>query len=126
MRARVAIVAAAAAAVVVAVLLVRDRSPDPGEGRALAARACSSMREVRDLVAADAAAPAVFAAMDRARDASDDAAERDPAWLPLASGIRAVRLALDEDDPEAAAIGIRVVATHCARAGAPIGASASP
>ena len=101
--------------------LVRDDGPDhvPGE-RSLPERAevsarvaCRAMAEVEDLVRANASADDVFDAVDRASEAGKRAAEDDLKWLPLSSGIEAVKVGLEKNDGPAANIGIRTTRGHC-------------
>lgn len=125
----VAMVAAAAGGVLVvlAVFLLSgifpggSSSPVDQAGSARSAReACRTVRLFLELVRTDAAAHRVLDLLDSAVNAATAAADRDPAWRPLAGGVQAVRLALDEDDPEAARVGLAVVAANCERAGVPI------
>lgn len=122
------IVAAVAVSTVVAaaVLLARSSRPPTGEmerALGLATQACRTVGVFRQQVAANARADRVFALLDGATASAKKAAARDPAWVPLAGGIQAVRLALDKDDAHAARLGMAVVATNCARTEAPLGGS---
>lgn len=80
------------------------------DGRAACAHYATALRLIDDNGSADAVRSALTAAVERA----NDAAERDPAWRPLSSGLGAVRVAVERDDPDAARLGVRVVRAACA------------
>lgn len=114
--------AAAGALVVLAVVRIgRNDSPTGSERAAVRAReACTTMRIFVEQVEADAGARRVLELLDSAMKSAEGAADADPAWRPLAGGIQAVHLAVEEDDPEAARVGLDVVAASCERAELPI------
>ncbi|MCA1711927.1 MAG: hypothetical protein LC789_09990, partial [Actinobacteria bacterium] len=76
--------------------------------------------EFAALVARNATVDEVFAAIDAADAAADEAAAADPKWIALAGATGAIRLALQNDDPDAARVGARSARAGCERVGAEI------
>lgn len=107
------------ALVITAILLNRwDREATPQQrARVLAGQACATMGKVVDAINADAASSRVMNWMDEATAASAEAADLDPRWRSLTSGVEAVHFALKEDDASAARVGISVVEAQCKSAG---------
>ncbi|MCA1830789.1 MAG: hypothetical protein LC663_04665, partial [Actinobacteria bacterium] len=101
--------------VVAAVLvLVTRTTPTPaGRARSYARQACARAAGFERLVDRNAPAPETQDALARALASAQSAQELDPAWLPLASGLRTVQLALQRDDAGAANVGMRVVLGQC-------------
>ena len=84
-----------------------------------AIRACEHIDEFAALVARNAEVDEVFAALDAADDAADEAAALDPHWIALAGATGAIRIALENDDPEAARVGAGTARAECERVRAP-------
>ena len=80
-----------------------------------ARRACAHVDEFATLVARNATADEVFAKLDAADDAADEAAALDPYWIALAGATGAMRIALDNDDPAAARVAAGTARAECAR-----------
>lgn len=89
-------------------------------GRQLARDACSDLGSVVEDVTEDESFDRILSTVRNAETASNRATARDPLWRPLAGAAAAVRHALQEDDPQAATVGLRVAAAECDRAGTPI------
>jgi hypothetical protein len=123
-RRRVLLVAGAVALVVAVVvgLSLRDRGgsnglkdvpPDLPRALVHARSACTSMTRVEELVRANASADDVMGEVGRASASGKEAASYDIKWLPLSSGIEAVRVGLKNDDGPAARVGIQSVRGQC-------------
>jgi hypothetical protein len=101
----------AAAAVIgiagtVAIALSATSTPRAGDP-------CARARTLVALVRANASAREVFDASASGAEATRAAAEADPHWVQLASGMAALDHALHADDAEAARAGIDVVTAAC-------------
>lgn len=88
---------------------------DIARGEALARESCAAFSDAERLIRANESSDDVLASTDRARDKAEAAAEVDPLWRPLAGGTAAVDVALREDDPRAARVGVDVVRAECER-----------
>lgn len=113
------LIASSLALLITAILLNRwdgDATPQQ-RARESARLACSTMERVVDAINADAASSRVMTWMDEATAASAEAADLDPRWRSLTSGVEAVHFALKEDDASAARVGISVVEAQCKSAG---------
>lgn len=118
----------AAAGVIVAMQLVPARrgdssaDPDPGvtaadiaTGKRDADKACDRFARALGQIEENDSADAVLMSLREAVSAGARAADHDPAWRPLASGLQAVQASLERNDPRAARIGVRVVRSACER-----------
>ena len=93
-----------------------DEVPVTAAPAELAEQACAYVtQELPAQVARDAPAEEVLAGIDRTARLTRAAADRDAAYVPLASGVAALREALQHDDPDATDIALRVVVNQCAR-----------
>jgi hypothetical protein len=106
---------------VLAVVLLRSEpapglpklQADPAKGLVAARAACERMATLEELVASNSAVKPVFAAADAASASGKTAAARDVRWVPLSSGIEAVRIGLKKNDAAAASVGIRSTRSQC-------------
>jgi hypothetical protein len=116
--------AIAVAAVLVAVLVVVVRRPthaQPPTGStgvertafADAETACRHMRSLESLVRSNGSADAARKHVRLGEAAARDAAQGDARWVALSGAVMALRVAILEDDPQAAAVGIRSVHAEC-------------
>ena len=120
------IVVIVAAATVAALVIVyaggddrrpaRDSGVDAVAGRDRAARACGHLAEFLRVVERNGSADDANDALDALVADADAAAGHHPEWTQLASGAQALRLGIDEDDPEATALAIRLVRQGCEEA----------
>lgn len=111
------------AVAVAIVVFVQRNKPDATNieiARSSARAACTDLAEVVRQVAEDESFERVLETIQAASSSSNKAAALDPLWRPLAGAVGAVRVALEEDDPHAAAVGLRVADGECARAGVPL------
>lgn len=115
------LIAAIGATAALAFILRGENGSATGQGLVLAKRACSEMGVVIDQVTRNERSDRVLKSLGSAAAAASSAADRDPLWRPLAGAVDAVRLALEEDDPDAARVGLSVVAAQCDRAGVLLG-----
>ena len=80
----------------------------------LAAQACAyATQTLPRQVADDVAADDVLAGLDQARSVAQTAADRDPSWVALASGLATLQRAVQADDPGATDLALRVVQAEC-------------
>lgn len=110
----------AAVAIATAIVVVSRRRDGDDSGLELAQRACSEMQVILEQVSRDERSDRVRISLDSAVMSANRAARRDPLWRPLAGAAAAVRFAIDEDDAEAARVGLSVAAAQCERAGSPL------
>jgi hypothetical protein len=115
----VAAVVIAAAGLAAALLVVTDDDPQPrsAAGQEDARRACRIVADIERRVVANAAAQSIMADLERAEDLARDAAQADPAWIPLSGGVSALRIAFQEDSARSARTGIDVVRSECRQLG---------
>lgn len=125
-----AIVAAAAVATVTFVV-TRSDGGDSGRvapieldeegGREDAVAACSAVVELIRQVRGNRPAEVV---LDQAKEADELAARAsrlDPVWTPLAGAVAAIRVGLEEDDPDAIRLGLQIVREACKGVGVNLG-----
>ena len=79
-----------------------------------AGEACDRFDALLRLVERDGPAPEATRLLDAMAEAGTDASRLDPRWTQLASGMHALRLGFQEDDPEATRIGVDLVRAGCA------------
>jgi hypothetical protein len=92
---------------------VVDGPSEPAANRALAA--CAAADRFEASVKGNADIDTVNRHLDAARRNAREAEQDNSRYTGLASGIEALRIALDTDDAQAARIGIDVVRDECAR-----------
>lgn len=103
-----------AAAVSITVLYFARRARDEPALRE-AKRACLKLEEFQRGVNENDSAERVLADLTEAEKSAKRAADQDQLWIPLLGGVQSIRIALDEDDPAAARVGIVVSRTECAK-----------
>lgn len=88
--------------------------PRGDEPSSAAASSCAHVRATESLIRANALSDRVFAELRSAVDASARAAEEDPVWVRLASGVQTLEYSLRNDDPDASRVGLELVRSICA------------
>ena len=83
----------------------------------LAHAACENMDSVQKLVKGDASANEVFSYLNTAANQIASAANSDPVWISLQSGIDSVQTGLQKNDANSSSLGIAIVRDQCRRAG---------
>lgn len=117
------LVAVVAAALAVIVLMSGPEGPAPepdqpvpadASADGLVADACGYLTgDLRGDVDRDAPAPDVLERVGLAERRAREAAARDPRWVALAGGAGALLEALEQDDPRAASLAMRVITANC-------------
>ena len=117
MRSRVVLVAVAAAVVAVAVgvvvFVVQSGGDTPDSAHELALKACENADKFDRAVRRNDDVDTVNRSLDAARRQSLRAEQMDSQYTGLTSGLEALRIAIDRNDPQAAKIGVEVVRTEC-------------
>jgi hypothetical protein len=95
------------------ILLLKPEDPGLLEAR----KACKSLSLFEQGIERKSGANEVLRNLAEAEKHGKLAANRDPQWVPLLGGIQSVRVALNEDDAQAAQVGIGVTRTECQKTG---------
>ncbi|MDQ1446405.1 MAG: hypothetical protein QOI20_2869 [Acidimicrobiaceae bacterium] len=103
----------AAAAAIAAVLVLTTRDPADNTPRAHAVRACADATRFEAAVKSNAKIDVVDKHLNRARAEAHKAEVGNSLYVGLASGMEALRVAIDRNDGQAARVGIDVVRTEC-------------
>lgn len=106
-----AVTAVALVALVLLPIIGSNDSSDPALERAR--RACEEVEAFERGIEKNDPAEKVLESLSEAEVHAKRAASLDTAWVSLHGGIQSLRLALSEDDPQAAQVGISVVRTEC-------------
>jgi hypothetical protein len=106
------------AGVIVAAVLVLRSGPSPTP-RDNARKACDSAAKFEREVKRNADVDTVNRHLNRARRQAHLAEEADSQYVGLASGLEALRIAIDRNDAQAAKVGIAVVRDECGVVRAP-------
>lgn len=106
-----------------------DKAPVPavvvsGPPATAASQACARATEFEQLVARNGLRPQLESLLRDAVAAARSAAHRDVTYIRLQSGLEALEVALANDDPQAARVGIDVVRAECLALA--VGTPASP
>lgn len=105
--------AVTAVALVALVLLPIIGSNSSNTALERARRACEEVDAFEKGIAKNDPAEEVLKSLSEAETHARRAASLDTAWVPLLGGIQSLQVALNEDDPQAAQVGISVVRTEC-------------
>lgn len=100
-------------AVGVAVFVVQSGGDKADSAHDLAVKACANAAKFDRAVRRNADLDTVNRSLDAARRQSLRAEQMDSQYTGLTSGLEALRVALDRNDPQAAKIGVEVVRTEC-------------
>jgi len=103
----------AARLLTVAVLAFASCSEDDPSAREHAVRACAASVKFEAAVNRNDDIDTVRRHLNKARREAGDAEKKDSLYVGLASGIEALRIAIDNNDGSAAKVGISVVRTEC-------------
>jgi hypothetical protein len=79
--------------------------------------ACGHVKSVQAMVKADSSGQLVFAYLDAAVAEISVAAQTEPIWISLQSGIESIRRGLREDKQADSELGIAIARDQCRRAG---------
>ena len=103
----------AVALVTVAVLALASCGEDEPTAREHAVRACAASKKFEAAVNRNDDIDTVRRHLNKARREAGQAEKKDSLYVGLASGIEALRIAIDNNDGSAAKVGISVVRTEC-------------
>jgi type II secretory pathway component PulM len=111
----IVLVAAVTAIALVALVLVPIIASDESSDTALdqARQSCGEVEEFERGVEENDPAEEVLKILEEAEKHAERAASLDTAWIPLVGGIQSIRVALNEDDAQAAQVGINVTRIEC-------------
>jgi len=107
----VGVAAVLVAGAVVLFLLHGGSGSSSARGHAL--KACTAAARFEKAVRRNADLDTVNSSLDAARRQAHDAEQGNSLYTGLASGLEALRVAIDHNDPQAARVGIDVVHTEC-------------
>jgi uncharacterized protein (UPF0333 family) len=96
-----------------AVLFVLHGGSGSGSARSHALRACADATTFENAVKRNADIDTVNRALNRARAQAHTAEQKNSLYTGLASGLEALRVAIDHNDADAARVGIDVVRSEC-------------